>query len=128
MTGFNLQRINQGEVQILSLSGYLGNDEFCRVDRELAHLLEQRHRRVILDLAMLSCATTMSLARLLVCGREFRRHGGELKLVGLSVSLKHLAELAGFDRRKDFSTDGAAALKAMSQPSEVKVDSPLEKK
>jgi anti-anti-sigma factor len=118
-TGFSLQRINQGEVQVLSLGGGLGNDESCQVHKELAHLLEQKHRRVILDLALLSSATTMSLARLLVCGREFRRHGGELKLMGLSASLKHVAELAGFDRRKDFATDVATALKAMSQPSEV---------
>jgi anti-anti-sigma factor len=119
-TGFKLRRINQGEVQVLSLGGGLGNDESCQVHKELTHLLEQKHRRVILDLARLSSATTMSLARLLVCGREFRRHGGELKLVGLSVSLKHQAELAGFDRRKDFAPDVAAALKALSQPSEVK--------
>jgi anti-anti-sigma factor len=128
MSNFNLQRMNQGEVQVLSFSGCLSNDESCRVDKELAHLLEQKHRRVILDLALLSSATTMSLARLLVCAREFHRHGGELKLAGLSVSVKHLAELAGFDRRKDFAADVATALKAMSQPSEVKADSPLGKK
>lgn len=120
--------MNHGEVQVLSFSGGLGNDESCQVHKELTHLLEQKHRRVILDLAQISSATTMSLARLLVCGREFRRHGGELKLVGLSVSLKHLAELAGFDRRKDFAPDVATALKAMSQPSAVKADSALEKK
>ena len=115
-------------MQILSLGGGLGSDESCQVHKELTHLLEQKHRRVILDLALLSSATTMSLARLLVCGCEFRRHGGELKLVGLSGSLKHVAELAEFDRRKDFAADVATALRAMSQPSEVKAHSPLEKK
>jgi len=128
MTVFNLQRINQGEVHILSLSGHMGNDEFCRVDRELAHLLEQKHRRAILDLALLSSATRMSLARLLVCGREFRRHGGELKLVGLSTSLRRIVEVAGFDREKDLAADVAAALKTMSQPVEANPSEPLEKK
>jgi len=120
--------MNRSEVQILSFSGGLDNDAFFRVDAELAHLLEQKHRRVILDLALLSSATTMSLARLLVCAREFHRHGGELKLAGMSPSLRRLAELAGFDRRKDFATDLAAALKAMSGPSDVKAPNPLEKK
>jgi anti-anti-sigma factor len=123
-TGFNLQRINQGEVQILSLGGNLTHDEFGRMDRELAHLREEKHRRVILDLAQLTSATTMSLARLLVCGREFRRHGGELKLAGLSPWLRRLAELAGFDRKKDFSADVVTALKAMSPPPEAKPSRP----
>ena len=93
------------------------------MDKELTRLLELKQRRVILDLTLLSSATTMSLARLLVCGREFRRHGGELKLVGLSASLKHAAELAGFDGREDFTVDVMTALQAMSQPSAVKVGS-----
>lgn len=128
MSTFNFQRVNHGEVQILSLSGGMDNDASCRVDKELGHLLEQKHRRVILDLALLTSATTMSLARLLVCAREFRRHGDELKLAGLSTSLKHVAELAGFDRRKDFALDVAAALKAMSLPSDAEASSALEKK
>ena len=113
-TGFNLQETTQGEVQVLLFSGCLSNDESYRVDRELARLLDQKHRRVILDLSLLSSATTMSLARLLVCAREFRGQGGELKLVGWSTSLKHLAELAGFDGKKDFAADVTTALQSMS--------------
>ncbi len=103
-------------MQILSLRGHLSNDEFGRVDSELTHLLEQKHSRVILDLTLLSSATTMSLARLLICGCEFRRHGGELKLAGLSPWLRHVAELAGFDRKRDFAPDVAAALAEISKP------------
>lgn len=55
----------------MSVHGYMGNDEFYRVEKELAHLLEQKHRRVILDLATLSFATAVSLARLLVCHVNF---------------------------------------------------------
>jgi anti-anti-sigma regulatory factor len=115
-------------VQILALNGCMSNGEFGRVDRELGHVLDQKHRRVILDLALLSSATTMSLARLLVSGREFRRHGGELKLTGLSPWLGHLAELAGFDRRKDFAADVLTALRAMSQPPDAKPRSPSKAK
>lgn len=128
MTEFNLRRINRSEVQILSLSGYMGNDEFSRVDRELAHLLEQGHCRVVLDLAKLSFATTMSLARLLVCAREFRRHGGELRMAGLSPFLSRLAMLAGFVRKNDLEADVASAFKAMSRPPGTKPSRPPKKK
>ena len=106
----------------------MGNDEFRRVDRDLAHLREQGHRRVVLDLAKLSFATTMSLARLLVCAREFRRHGGELRMAGLSPFLSHLAVLAGFGRKNDLEADVAAALKAMCLPPSAKPSRPPKKK
>jgi hypothetical protein len=92
----------------------MGDDEFLRVNRELAQLRSEGQRRVILHLALLSSATRMSLARLLVCAREFQRDGGELKLAGLSPSLRYLAELEGFDKRADFQPDLATALKSFS--------------
>ncbi|NOS70382.1 MAG: STAS domain-containing protein [Verrucomicrobia bacterium] len=116
---FKLQQITEGEVQILSFSGYMGNPEFSQ-DRVLSRLLEQERDRVILDLTTLSFTTTVSLARFLVCGCEFRQHGGELKLAGLSPWLGRLAEMAGFDSEKDCEPDVATALKKMSQLPNVK--------
>jgi anti-anti-sigma regulatory factor len=75
---------------------------------------------VILDLTRLSFTTNMSLARFLICRGEFRRHGGELKLVGLSPELSRIAEMAGFNGKKDFEPDMATALKKMSQMPKVK--------
>lgn len=120
ITEFKLRQITEGEVRILSLSGYLGNAEFREVADVLSRLLEQKHRRVILDLTTLAFTTTISLARFLVCGREFRRHGGELKLVGLSPELSRLAKMAGFSERKDFDPDLTTALKKLAQTSKAK--------
>ena len=109
----------EGEVRILSLSGCMGNAEFCEVDKVLARLREQKLRRVILDLTTLSFTTSVSLARFLVCGREFRRHAGELKLAGLSSWLSGLAKMAGFTKR-DFEPDVATAWQQMAQVPKVK--------
>ena len=126
--GFTLQRINQGDVQVVSIAGHMGSDEVCRVDTELAHLLEQGHRRAVLDLATLSSTTAMSLARLLVYAQEFQRFGGQLKLGGLSPSVRHIAELEGFDKKKDLQPDVAAALEAFGQLEQTKAASPRTKK
>lgn len=128
MTEFSLQQINRTEVQILSLSGYMGNDEYGRVDRELAHLLEQGHCRVILDLARLSFATSMSLSRLRVWARKFRRHGGEMKLAGLSPFQNRLARLAGFGRKKHLAADVATALNVRGRPAGAKSSLPPNRK
>ena len=42
ITEFNLQQIIEGEVQIPSLNGYMGNAEFREVADTLARLLEQK--------------------------------------------------------------------------------------
>jgi anti-sigma B factor antagonist len=125
---FTLQRIIQGDVQVVSIAGHMGNDEVCRVDTELAPLLQQGHRRVVLDLATLSSATAMSLARLFVCAQEFQRHGGQLKLAALSPRLRHIAELVGFDKKRDFQPDVAVALEAFRRLEETKAASPRKKK
>ena len=59
---FTLKQIKKGVAQILSLNGYMGNDEFSQVDQALTHLLEQKHGRVILNLTRLTFATAKSLA------------------------------------------------------------------
>jgi anti-anti-sigma factor len=125
---FSLQQINQGKVQILSISGYMGIDECCQVETELARLLEQEHRRVILDLASLSFVTVVSFVRLLVCAHEFQRRGGKLKLAGLSASFRRMAEFAGFNQETDFDTDVTVALQSMSQPPDAKPSSRAKRK
>jgi anti-anti-sigma factor len=117
---FTLEKIKKGKVQILSLNGYMGKDEFGQVDQVLTHLLEQKQGWVILNLTKLTFATANSLARFLICGREFQRHGGELKLVGLSPELSRLAEMAGFSTKKDFEPNVTTALNTMSQVPQVK--------
>ena len=119
-TEFKLQQITEGEVQILSLRGYMGNAEFREAANVLARLLEQKHRRVSLNLTTLAFTATVSFARFLVCGREFRRHGGELKLVGLSPELSRLAKMAGFGEKKDFEPDLTTALKRLAQAAKPK--------
>ena len=124
---FKFQQITEGEVRILSLSGYLGNAEFREVAGVLSRLLEQKHHRVVLDLTTLTFTTTISLARFLVCGHEFRRHGGEMKIAGLSPWLARLAGMAGF-AKKDFEPDVATALQKLAQAPQAKPQSSRNRK
>ena len=109
------------------MSGYLGNAEFREVAGVLSRLLEQKHHRVVLDLTTLTFTTTISLARFLVCGHEFRRHGGEMKIAGLSPWLARLAGMAGF-AKKDFEPDVATALQKLAQAPQAKPQSSRNRK
>lgn len=105
----------------------MGNAEFREAAQVLTQLLELKHRQVVLDLTTLTFTTTVSLARFLVCGREFRRHGGELKLVGLSPELSRLAGMAGF-AKKDFEPDVATALQKLARAPQAKPQSSRNRK
>ena len=114
MSKFKLHQSYQGEVHILSLTGYMGNAEFCQVDNALGQLRAQNQDRVILDLTKLSFTTSASLARFRGRGREFRRLGGQLKLAGLSPELTRFAEWAGLSAQNALEPDVATALKVMA--------------
>lgn len=127
MSEFNLHQTNQGEVHILSLTGYMGNADVCQVENVLGQLRAQNQDQVILDLTKLSFTTSVSLARFRVRGREFRRMGGQLKLAGLSPELTRFAEWAGLSAQNALAPDVAAALKVMAPTPKRKRPSPNRK-
>ncbi len=115
MRSFNLETINDGDVQILEVSGYMGSDECHRVEKELQQMLGQKHRRVILDCGTLTFITTASLARLMACAKQFHQHEGHVTLAGLSASASRLAEMVGFDRKTELLPSTEAARRLLSR-------------
>ena len=113
---FSMQRLNRGDVQIVAVSGYMGNDECHRVEEELTRLLDEEHQRVILECSALTFATAMSLARLLVVARSFHKRTGALRLAGLSPSITRLAQTAGFTNEMELHRDVPAAMKSLAPP------------
>jgi anti-anti-sigma factor len=110
MSPFNIQRIKQGEVQIVSVSGYLGNDECHRLEKELGHLLKNQNQHVVLNCSALTFATVVSLARLFVLAGFFHRRNGNFRLAGLSDRFARIAHNVGFDQQMDIYPDVTAAL------------------
>lgn len=97
MNSFNLQISNEGGVQVVSVSGYLGGDQCYRVEQELSRLTRQKTWAVIVDCSRLDCITNTSLTHLNLWVQDFQRHGGQFRLAGLSRAAKCNAELAGFE-------------------------------
>jgi anti-anti-sigma factor len=113
-SSFNLRRASENDVQVVLVSGCMGNNDCHRVEEELRHLLEQKHRRAVLDCGQLAFITSPSLARLFVCAQEFRRHGGQIRLAGLSSVASRMAQLVGFNKKTELQLDVATALKSFS--------------
>jgi anti-anti-sigma regulatory factor len=116
MTSISIRRTDQRDVQVVSVSGYWGNDEFHRLDEELERLSYEKCRGVILECASMIFITSLNLARLLLVTQWFRRQGCEVRLAGLSPSARKMAEALGFDANLELQPDVAAAIHSMPQP------------
>ena len=112
-SSFSLQRHNQGKVQVISLSGHLGDDEFLRLEKELEHLWQQRHWHLILDCTALTFIATVNLARLSLAAQFLRKHQGKFRLVGLPAAHRKLAHAVGFDPQLELQPNVGAALKSI---------------
>lgn len=110
---FGIQRLDREDFQVLSVGGYMGNDECENLEAELERLFQQGHRQVIVDFAALSFVTSASLVRLAKQARWFQREGGEIRLCGMPTSATRLLKLALLERTLNVAADLAAAVQSV---------------
>ncbi len=94
---FSIQTINTGTVRVVAVSGYLGNDEFARLEKTLDHLRQEQPEGIVLDCSCVQFATCISLARLLVQARSFREENIGFKLAKFSPRLESILRSANLD-------------------------------
>lgn len=119
-SSFSLQRHNQGSVQVVSVSGHLGDDEFPRLEKELDHLWQQQHWHLILDCTGLMFIASVNVVRLFLATQFLRKHQGKFRLVGLPAAHRKLAQAVGFDSRVELQPNVGAALKSIESLSRRK--------
>lgn len=110
---FGIQRLDREDFQVLSVSGYMGNDDCERLEAELEQLYHHGHRLVVIDFAALTFVTSASLGRLAKQARWFLREGGEIRLCGLPTSAARLLKLARLDKTLSVAADLAAAVQSV---------------
>ena len=112
-SSFSLQRHNQGKVQVISVSGYLGDDEFLRLEKQLEHLWQQHHWHLVLDCTALTFIAAVNFVRLSLAAQFLRKHQGQFRLVGLAAAHRELAHAVGFDPQLELQPNVGAALKSI---------------
>ena len=110
---FGIQRLDREDFQVLSVSGYMGNDDCAKLEAELEQIFRQGHRLIIIDCAALTFVTTASLSRLAKLARWFQREGGVIRLCGLPDSAIRLLQLARLERTLNVAADLAAAVQSV---------------
>ena len=82
--------------------------------REIAPVLEQ-HAQVIFDLSQLGFIDSSGLGSLLTCLRHLQTRGGDLKLCGMSKSVRALFELVRMHRIFHIFETQTEAIRAFQQ-------------
>ena len=111
---FYIQRITRESFHVLSVGGYMGNEECRKLEAELEELHQQGHKHVIIDFVALTFITSASLSRLSEQVRRFQRAKCELKLAGLPPLAIRLIKVGGLESALKPAEDLAAAIKSIS--------------
>lgn len=114
MNDFCMQTVVEGNVPVLSVNGYVGREECSRVIQELSGLERNGKDSVVLDCTRASCITNGGLESLNLWAQEYRQHGGQFRLAGLSRAARYNALLIGFENQVVTQLDVPSVVKSLS--------------
>ena len=104
-----------GEVTVVMLAGaQLDASSVGEFKRDIAPVLEE-HAQVIFDLSQLGFVDSSGLGSLLACLRHMQTRGGDLKLCGMSKSVRALFELVRMHRIFHIFETQTEAIRAFQQ-------------
>ncbi|MFT5121942.1 MAG: anti-sigma B factor antagonist [Kiritimatiellia bacterium] len=88
----------EGDLDLVFLSGSLDAYSFPKLEDALQSLVDQQRTRVILDCSNLEYISSVGLGALIGFARRARENNGDLKLVNLSERIYNIIELLGFQK------------------------------
>lgn len=110
MKGCEVQRVSEGDLDIVHLNGSLDAFSFPRMEEILNQLRAENRHRVILDCAGLEYISSAALGALIGFSRRAHEQDGDLKLVSVSPKIMAIIELLGFHKILEIAPDVRAAI------------------
>jgi anti-anti-sigma factor len=102
-------------VHVQALSGRLDASTASRIRQDLGALIDQGHRRIVIDLAAVSYLSSSILRVFLVAHRQARQAGGDLVLCALQPHVLRVFRTVGFDQVFTLYEDADAAARALAE-------------
>jgi len=90
--------VNERDVQILRLEGYVDAHTFTDFEEELTKLVEGGHYNLLLDLEKLTYINSTGLGLLMATFRQVRQYQGDLVIAKMSDKITNIFNLLGFSR------------------------------
>ncbi len=112
------QSVNEQDIHILRLEGYVDAHTFTEFEEELTQLVEGGKYYLLLDLEKLTYINSTGLGLLMATFRQVRQHGGDLVIAKMSDKITNIFNLLGFSRLISTYATEEEALKKFEQPDE----------
>ena len=111
--------VEDREVHILRLEGYVDAHTFTDFEEELTKLVEGGHYNLLLDLEKLTYINSTGLGLLMATFRQVRQHQGDLVIAKMSDKITNIFNLLGFSRLISTYATEQEALQKFTQPAEA---------
>ena len=99
-----------GGVSVVTISGRLAlGGETEKLDAAVSKLIEQDHKKVVLDLTGLDYADSSGIGTLVSCLTKVRKAGGELKIAGANPRIRRIFAMTGVETMMPLFDSVAAA-------------------
>ena len=89
---------SRGNVKIVGLRGRLDANSSRNVEKQLQALIDQREKRLVLDLSELTYISSLGLRVFIVVAKEMQKVNGKLALAKLNEHIYEIFKIAGFTR------------------------------
>ena len=110
MPGMDLKQDTRGNVDILSLGGFMDNQAVSRFIQALDELILNGKTKIVLDISRLVYIPSAGLGALVGRIRDLRRQGGDIKIGGHTSRVYELLKILGFLSAFDVSDTVDAAV------------------
>ena len=90
--------LNQGVISVVTLKGHLDSGTAADFEAFIMQLLEKERRFIIINMEQLEYCSSAGIGLILYLQKKVSAGGGMLVLQGLTVELKTLFTILGFDR------------------------------
>lgn len=111
MANFSVNRIDDEDVSILKISGFLDAHTAPQLEEAIQQLTDEERYRIVVDFSDLSYISSAGLGVFMGFVENVREHGGDIKMCGMIPKIYRVFDLLGFPTLFDIvdSVDEAIA-------------------
>lgn len=113
---FSITTDSAADFAIISLEGAVDAHTAPQFEEAVQKVIDEGQNKIIVDCQKLTYISSAGLGVFMGFVEEVRDEGGDIKICGLSETVKQPFEILGFDALFDFCDDAAGAKKQFDEP------------
>lgn len=114
MNGFEVMRVDNGEVSVLRIKGFLDAHTASDLEREIQKLLDQKRYKIVVNFKELTYISSAGLGVFMGFIEEVRDNQGDIKLTDMTPKIFRVFDLLGFPTLYEIRDEEQHALQSFT--------------